>query len=166
MPNEETIKVKDLSIKRRLNGEYEIILGVDASEIQNPLVAYNIENAKLPMLATFSPAKKAKHPNSNAYFWALCDDIAKQTDLTKTDVYKEIIREVGKFEVYAIPISEFSKEKDAWEKRGRGWVVEISGMQGDYVEAFFFYGSSVYTQEELSRLISYAERELESLKTA
>lgn len=93
--------------------------------------------------------------DANAYMWALCNEIAIATNITKEEVYRRNILEVGVFE--PLPIKEKALESfiRRWASKGTGWVVEIvddSKLEG-YKRVNAYYGSSTYNTKEMTRLI-------------
>lgn len=100
----------------------------------------------------YSP-KRSK--NANDYLWELCTRIAEDQHITKEEVYRKQIREVGVYE--PLPIREDAVERfdEAWRRKGIGWFTEVvddAAFPG-YKKIFAYYGSSTYTSAEMSRLI-------------
>lgn len=160
---EEVIKAQKIDIKKAVDGNYEISLLVNKESI-NPISKTTFYPKSSSFIVTINEEEKAKSAKSNATLWFLCEEIAKKTGrITKVDVYKKIISEVGKVDIRSYPKEEFLKEKNLWEKLGKGWITEILEETEDEVEAFFYYGSSVYTQFEMNRVLDYAIEEAENL---
>lgn len=103
--------------------------------------------------------------DANAYLWVLCDKIAAALDSTKELVYIELVRQVGKFAVVAVRDWDADEIIHGWSCRGLGWFAEIiDGCKIDgCVRVMFFYGSSTYDTEEMSRLIDEAVFEAKEL---
>ena len=98
---------------------------------------------------------------SNALLWAICTEIAeelsKESPITKEEVYKRAVREVG---VYTpVPIKETAVETFVarWSKQGIAWFAEVvdGSKIPNYKLVFIYYGSSTYSVEEMSRLLNY-----------
>lgn len=98
---------------------------------------------------------KKRSSDANRMLWGICDKIAQATGLTKEDVYRRNIREVG---VYTpLPIREDAVDtfKAIWSEHGVGWfcdVVDNSKLPG-YKLVFAYQGSSTYDSKQMSRLI-------------
>ena len=93
--------------------------------------------------------------NANAYAWVIMDKIAQKISSTKEEVYKEIIKKVGVFEILPIKnvaVESFTKR---WQSKGLGWVCEIMGDSKipNYTNVMAYYGTSTYNTEEMARFI-------------
>lgn len=109
----------------------------------------------------WSPGKSL---SANAYCWALIDKIALATHQNRTDVYKQVIREVGgNNEQRRIRSDALATWKKVWESHGTGWIVEVIGESGGWVDTINYYGSSAYDARQLSRLIDSIEAEARNL---
>ena len=71
--------------------------------------------------------RKKRSLDSNAYMWTIAEKIAKKLGITKIEVYRNAIKEVGQCEV--LPIKDEAVETfiSAWEHNGQGWLCEIIG---------------------------------------
>jgi hypothetical protein len=102
--------------------------------------------------------------NANAMAWALIQEIAKSVGITKEEVYRDLIRNVGDFEL--IPIKEEAVDKfcNAWSKNGVGWVTETttSKLKG-FKNVLAYYGTSTYDKKQMSRFIDAIIQECDSL---
>ena len=134
-----------------------------------------------PYVMTIEKQKRARSLNANAYCWILCDKIAARVGATKEVVYRKNIAEVGSFDVIEIAEIALKKWIENWESRGLGWLAEPIGKGSNegFVSVMNYYGSSVYSTAEMSRLIdalvteaknlgieTLTPNELERLKTA
>lgn len=102
--------------------------------------------------------KKPTHGRSkdaNAYAWVLIDKLAERLGLTKSEVYRDVIREIGGVSESVYVSREAAPEMiRIWKSRGLGWQVEIMPSQMDgYINLVLYYGSSVYTSAQMARLI-------------
>ncbi len=103
--------------------------------------------------------------NSNAYAWVLMDKIADKLNTTKVEVYKQVIHEVGVFEMLPIKTEAVAEFKRRWESKGLGWVCEElrdSKLKG-YTTVMAYFGSSTYNSKEMSRLLDYVVEEAKEL---
>lgn len=105
--------------------------------------------------------------NANSYCWVLMDKIAEKLKTTKEDVYLEIIKRVGVFEI--LPIREGVVERfvSRWNSKGLGWVCDNLGdcktLRG-YVNIVAYYGTSTYDTKEMSRFIDEVVQSAKELK--
>lgn len=98
--------------------------------------------------------KKKRSLDANAYFWVLCEKIAKKTHQVKEDIYRELIQRVGVFEDVAVIEESAESFKRMWESKGLGWIVTEEPCKLDGCVKYRCYsGSSTYDVIEMSRLI-------------
>lgn len=96
--------------------------------------------------------------DANSYCWVLCDKIAKElckdgTIVTKEDVYKDAILQIGSFEPFIVQEKTYSKVKRIWEKQGLGFLVQEVSKKDKCIKVNCYYGSSTYNTKEMSLLI-------------
>ena len=109
--------------------------------------------------------RKKRSSDANAYMWTIAEKIAEKINITKIDVYREAIRNVGQCEVLPIKDEAVQTFVNAWEHNGQGWICEIIGkskMQG-YTNITAYYGSSVYDNKSMSRLVDLIVQEAKEL---
>jgi len=109
---------------------------------------------------------KKRSLNANAYMWVLCEKIAKEIKNTREDVYKEAIKQVGVYDDLALPEKATERFVENWCEKGLGWFAESFGESkvkgADKVRVY--YGSSIYSTGEMSRLVDYIVGEAQNLK--
>jgi hypothetical protein len=96
--------------------------------------------------------------DANSYCWVLCDKIAKElckdgTIITKEDVYKDAILQIGTFEPFIVQERTFENFKRIWEKQGLGFLVQEVSRKDKCIKVNCYYGSSTYNSKEMSLLI-------------
>ena len=153
-------KLKDLL--RTASGEWVVSFTTkaDPREIFNAFTDkdVNIEIKK---------ASKHRTKTANDFCWAMCTDIgnALKPPVPKEDVYRQAIKDVGKFDTLHIREDAVETFRSIWYERGIGWfteVVDYSAAPGCKV-VFAYYGSSTYNTEEMSRLIDYLKQDMENM---
>lgn len=97
--------------------------------------------------------KPKRSTEANRYMWALCEQIAINQGITKEEVYRKNVREVGVFSTLTLSVSALDKFSSEWKRRGIGWFIDIVDTNEPYVDIFAFYGSSTYDKKQMSRLI-------------
>jgi hypothetical protein len=99
--------------------------------------------------------RKRRSLDANALCWAMCEQIARVVGITKEDVYRQAIKDVGEHISLVIAPDAVESFLRAWGSKGIGWVAEIAddAPQGKLVHAY--YGSSVYDTSAMSRLIDW-----------
>jgi hypothetical protein len=103
---------------------------------------------------TLKKHREKRSRNANAYMWVLCEAIAQNQGITKVEVYRKQIREVGVCEVLTIREDALQRFAEAWCERGLGWFVDIADDAPDGKQVLAYYGTSCYTTTELSRVIN------------
>lgn len=96
--------------------------------------------------------------DANSYCWVLCDKIAKElckdgTIVTKEDVYKDAILQIGSFEPFIVQEKTYVNFKRIWEKQGLGFLVQEVSKKDKCIKVNCYYGSSTYNTKEMSLLI-------------
>ena len=119
---------------------------------------------------TFDKPRKKKSINANAYMWELCTLIAEKlssegTPHTKDDVYRETVRECGIFRDIPMLTQGVETLRKAWEMHGVAWITDIVDYLPDKSGYLVrcYYGSSVYSGKQLSRLIDSLIQDCDSL---
>jgi hypothetical protein len=109
--------------------------------------------------------KKKRSLDSNAYCWILCQKIAEVIKITKEEVYRKSIKDIGQFEILPIKNEAVETFIKAWTSKGIGWVCENlnkSKLDG-YTNIVAYYGSSIYNNHSMSLLINGLVEECRSL---
>ncbi len=111
---------------------------------------------------------KKRSLDANSYCWVLCEKIAQEiskdgTVITKEDVYKEAIKNVGAFVSFIVTEVAFDNFKRVWEKQGLGYQVQETTRKDKCVRVNCYYGSSSYDTKEMSRLIDFIVQECKQL---
>ena len=102
--------------------------------------------------------RKKRSLDANSYCWVLCDKIAKElskdgTTITKEQIYKDSILQIGTFEPFLVQEKTFDNFKRIWEKQGLGFLVQEVSKKDKCVKVHCYYGSSTYDSKEMSLLI-------------
>lgn len=102
---------------------------------------------------------KRRSLNANAYAWVLCDKIARELSkngyISKNDVYKRVLIECGAFTYIPVKNAAVDRFIEIWHGHGLGWHAEDAGpaKTEGYTIIRAYHGSSVYTVNEMRRLI-------------
>ena len=110
--------------------------------------------------------KREKRSNdANAYLWVLCTKLAESLSkdgcpLTKNDVYRQAVRDYGKYDILSLNKGALDFMKCIWKQnskgRGLGWFLEVVGdtpNTDNNVTVFAYYGTSDYDSKEMSQII-------------
>lgn len=93
--------------------------------------------------------------DANAYAWVLIDKIAARMGLSKVDVYRDHIRQIGGIsEIVCVRDKAVQRLREGWQKNGLGWQTETmpSKIEG-CTNVVLYYGSSTYDTRQMSALI-------------
>lgn len=93
--------------------------------------------------------------DSNAYAWLLIDRLAEKLRISKTEIYRRYIREIGgNNETVCVTAEAADKLRSGWEHNGLGWQTDtMSSKLPGCVRVVLYYGSSTYDTAQMSRLI-------------
>lgn len=105
--------------------------------------------------------KQKRSLSANNYFWVMVDKLAEKLHMSKTDIYRSYVKEIGGNNDIVCCINEaVDSLAEAWEQKGTGWLAEYedSKIQG-CTNLRLYYGSSTYNKEQMSRLIDLAKQD-------
>ena len=100
--------------------------------------------------------RKKRSLDAKAYFFVLADKLAENLNMSKTEIYRNYIKEVGGVsEVVCVRNEAVEKLCKGWEHNGLGWQTDTmpSKIKG-CTNVVLYYGSSTYDTEQMSRLIN------------
>lgn len=98
--------------------------------------------------------RKKRSRDANAKCWAMCEEIARAVGITKEEVYRRNIKEVGVFTDLAVQREAIADFQKIWGSRGIGWFCEVvDDTDNNEVEVNAYHGSSTYSTAEMARLI-------------
>lgn len=119
----------------------------------------SIQNLKDDKLSIEIKKKRNRRSlDANSYCWVLCDKIAKELSkesiVTKEEVYKDAILQIGRFEPVIVTEVAYENFKRIWENQGLGFLVQEVSHKDKCVRINCYYGSSTYDTKEMSLLIN------------
>lgn len=104
---------------------------------------------------TIKEYRKKRSKDANAYFWEFLDKLAVKLNIGKTELYRELIRDIGGVSTIVCTKNEAVPVLiDKWSQNGIGWFADIeeSKIEG-CSNVILYYGSSTYDSLQMSRLI-------------
>ncbi len=111
-----------------------------------------------------------KHRNkrsldANAYFFVLADKLAAKMNITKEEVYRNAIKDIGgNSEVVCVQNEAVEKLCQGWTRNGLGWQTDtLPSKINGCTNVVLYYGSSTYDTEQMSRLINNIVEECQQL---
>lgn len=147
-------------IQRIWGGEWEVTFTTreDMTKVYDDL-------SKAEVSIEIKKAAKKRSRDANAFAWVLIDGIAEKMHITKTEVYKAAIREIGGVsETVCVQDKAVDRLREGWEKNGIGWQTEtMPSKLAGCTNVVLYYGSSTYDTQQMSRLIDLLIQEAEQL---
>jgi len=145
--------VSDISLDFKTN-KAKITLLVNERECLNSI--QKLKDDKLSI--EIKKQRNKRSLDANSYCWVLCDKVAKElskeTVVTKEDVYKDAILQIGRFEPVIVTEVAYDNFKRIWENQGLGFLVQEVSHKDKCVRVNCYYGSSTYDTKEMSLLIN------------
>lgn len=108
-----------------------------------------------PIEFTIKKFRNKRSLDANAYAWVLMDRIASKLRISKADVYREAIRDIGGVsETVCVRDGAVEKLRAGWAKQGLGWQTDTmpSKIEG-CTNVVLYFGSSTYDSKQMSDLI-------------
>lgn len=109
--------------------------------------------------------KKQRSLDANAYCWVLIDKLSEKLNVSKTEIYRQAIKEIGgNSETVCVPTKAVNKVCEGWKHSGLGWQVETleSKLKG-CTNVVLYYGSSSYDTKQMSMLIDNIVQDCKAL---
>ena len=107
--------------------------------------------------------------DSNAYCWVMLGKLSEKLKIPPVEIYKELIKDTHAYYVMTIKDTDIETATSTWESNGTGWFCENLGACNTpgYHNFRNFYGSSAYTNAQMSDLINLivTECELQGIET-
>ena len=108
--------------------------------------------------------KEKRSLDANAFTWCLLEKLQDKLHIPKEEIYRDLIKNIGSYEVVPIKNEAVDRFRQAWSKNGLGWITETtkSKLKG-YTNVLAYYGTSIYNKSEMSRFIDLLVQECEQL---
>lgn len=68
--------------------------------------------------------KQKRSLDSNAYAWVLLGKLQDQLHIPKEDIYRDLIKNIGSFEIVPVKNEAVERFRQAWSNHGLGWITE------------------------------------------
>lgn len=101
------------------------------------------------------PYRARRSLDANAYAWVLIDKIAENQCVTKEEVYRESIKNIGgNSEIVCVKNEAVERLCEGWRRNGIGWQTDTFPSKIDgCTNVILYYGSSVYDTKQMSLLL-------------
>lgn len=154
-------KTNKPEFKFLVNGKVEITFTCDKSILRQ------FESLKddIDLTVQVKEYRQKRSLSQNAYMWVLLDEIAKAVNRSKEDVYRELVKDYGVFEIIPLKDEAVKRFNHNWAKNGLGWFTDVLGkskLKG-YTNLIVYYGSSTYDTKEMTRLLDAVINECQEL---
>lgn len=144
-----------------VNGKVEISFTTDKSILKQ---FQDVKDDK-ELTVQVKEYRQKRSLSQNAYMWVLLDEIGKAVNRSKEDVYKELVKDYGVFEVLPLKDEAVKRFNHNWSKNGLGWFTQVLGQSKlkGYTNLIAYYGSSTYDTQEMNRLLDAVVNECQDL---
>lgn len=154
-------KANKPEFKFLVNGKVEITFTCDKSILRQ------FESLKddIDLTVQVKEYRQKRSLSQNAYMWVLLDEIAKAVNRSKEDIYRELVKDYGVFEIIPLKDEAVKRFNHNWAKNGLGWFTDVLGkskLKG-YTNLIVYYGSSTYDTKEMTRLLDAVINECQEL---
>lgn len=104
--------------------------------------------------------KQKRSLDSNAYAWVLLGKLQDKLNIPKEELYRNLIKDIGSYEIVPVKNEAVEKFRQAWSKNGLGWITEtVKSKLDGFTNVLTYYGSSSYNTSEMTRLIELLVQE-------
>lgn len=126
-------------------------------KVDNPFEARHFlaDKKDKKYVAEIKEFRERRSLDANAYAWVLMDKLAEKTGISKTEVYRSYIREIGGNNTVVCSVeAAVDSLVSGWSKNGLGWVTDVNPSKIEGCKnVTLYYGSSTYDTRQMSRLI-------------
>lgn len=154
-------RAKKPEFKFLMNGEVEISFTTEKSILRQ------LEGLKddKELTVQVKEYRQKRSLSQNAYMWVLLDEIGKTLNRSKEDIYRELVKDYGVFEILPLKDEAVKRFNHNWSKNGLGWFTETIGQSKlkGYTNLIAYYGSSTYDTQEMNRLLDAVVNECQEL---
>lgn len=101
------------------------------------------------------PYRRRRSLDANAYAWVLIGKIAAAVGMSREQIYREAIRQIGGVsDIVCVKDEAVDKLRRSWAKNGIGWHTEtLPSKLAGCTNVILYFGSSVYDTAQMSALI-------------
>lgn len=146
------------NLRRLFGGEWEVTFST-----KEDFSGRYQELKENPVNIEIKKAASKRSKDANAFCWVLIDKLAEKTQIPKTEIYRDAIREIGGVsETVCVQDKAVGRLREGWQKNGIGWQTDTmpSKLPG-CTNVILYYGSSTYDTAQMSRLIDLLIQEAE-----
>lgn len=110
---------------------------------------------------TVKERKEKRSITANNYFWVMCDRLAEKLRMSKTEIYRSYVREIGgNSDTVCVMNKAVEDLCNGWSHNGLGWITDTTESKiPGCTNVTLYYGSSTYDKAQMSRLIELAKQD-------
>ena len=148
-----TGKILDMSINF-ISGKPKITFEVNEKE--NAMLMYDELHNCEKLSIKISKHHKKRSLDANAYFWKMASELAAKLNVTKEEIYRNAIKEIGgNSEIVCVKNEAVERLCEGWRLNGIGWQTDTIPSKIDgCTNVILYYGSSTYDAKQMSILIN------------
>ena len=140
-------------------------LTLEINEKQNAMTLFDDYKGCEKLSIKISKYREKRSLNANSYAWALMTQIAENRGITKEEVYRQHIQEIGVCRQVEIDEKAVDTLIHSWGLHGLGWFAEKLdyGQHEGFILVNLYYGSSTYNTKQMSKLIDNVVQDCKAL---
>lgn len=157
-----TGKILDMSLDFK-TGKAKLM--IELNEKQSAMNMYDNLNGEEMLSIDIKKYHKKRSLDANAYFWTLADKLAEQLNITKEEIYRNSIQNIGgNTETICVKNDTVDKLCEHWQNKGLGWLTDTfpSKIEG-CTNIILYFGSSTFDTSQMNRLISNIVQDCEAV---
>ncbi len=89
----------------------------------NKIITFLLEQDKTKKFEV-KECKEKRSLDSNAYCWTLLGKLQDKLNIPKEEIYKDLIKNIGSYEIVPVKNKAVERFRKAWSKNGIGWITE------------------------------------------
>lgn len=140
-------------------------LSLTVNEKQTAMTLYDNLHDCEKLSIKIDKFREKRSLDANAYAWVLMDRLAEKLSVTKEEIYRKIIKEIGGVsEIVCVKKAAVESLCEKWSGNGIGWQTETMPSKIDgCMNVILYYGSSTYDTAQMSRLIENIIQDCEAV---
>lgn len=147
-----TGNIKELSIDFETG---EAMLTLTINEKQQAINCYDSFPKSEKMSFKIDKYREKRSLDANAYCFVLIGKLAEKLQISKEEIYRKAIKEIGgNYEIVCVKNEAVEKLCNSWEMHGLGWQTDTFPSKIDgCTNVMLYYGSSTYDSKQMHLLI-------------
>ena len=144
-------------------GKPKLVLALDEKQVALDMYDELHKAGKLSI--KIDRHKEKRSLNANNYAWKLMTELAENQGVSKEEVYRDHIKEIGVCRQVEIDEKAVDTLIHSWGLHGLGWFCEKLdyGEHEGFILVNLYYGSSTYNTKQMSRLIDNIVQDCEAV---